>query len=73
VVRAALVPGRVLVAAPEERLRALDAAVPLVRDKVSGGVPTAWVCQGGVCRAPATDPDALRAALRAVTLHQEAP
>ena len=41
-------------------------AVPLLLDRIAiDGRPTAYVCQGFVCRLPVTDPEALRAELAA--------
>lgn len=64
VLRNTFVPGRVLVQGSNPTLARLS--LPLVADKVPVDVPTAWVCEGGVCQRPATDPHALRDALRAV-------
>jgi uncharacterized protein YyaL (SSP411 family) len=40
--------------------------IPLLRGRGGRAEPTAWVCHGGTCRLPVSDPDALRAQLRAV-------
>ncbi len=40
-------------------------AIPLLRGRGGHERPTAWVCHGGTCRMPVSDPDALRAELRA--------
>jgi uncharacterized protein len=40
--------------------------IPLLRDRVAlGGVPTAYVCRGFVCRLPVTEPSAMRRELAA--------
>ncbi len=44
-----------------------SSAVPLLAERIAvGGRPTAYVCQGFVCRLPVTDPDALRTQLQEV-------
>jgi uncharacterized protein YyaL (SSP411 family) len=40
-------------------------AIPLLHGRGGHERPTAWVCHGGTCRMPVSDPDALRAELRA--------
>jgi uncharacterized protein YyaL (SSP411 family) len=40
-------------------------AIPLLHARGGHHQPTAWVCHGGACRMPVSDPDALRAELRA--------
>jgi uncharacterized protein YyaL (SSP411 family) len=56
---------RILVVDPARADRAeLDAAVPLVAGKTAAqDVPTAYLCRGGTCAAPATDLEALEAQL----------
>ena len=39
--------------------------VPLLRGRDGHAEPTAWVCHGGACRMPVSDPGALREQLRA--------
>lgn len=53
-----------LVLAPAQ-VTALAPEVPLLEGKAEVAVPTAFVCTLGVCQAPATTPDALRASLSA--------
>jgi len=51
-------PARVLAAGPGD---GQASEVPLLRDRpLLRGRPTAYVCRGFACRAPVTDPDALR-------------
>ncbi len=53
-------PNIVLAVAPPDDARA-GVIVPLLRDRVaSGGVPTAYVCEGFTCKLPVTDAEALR-------------
>ena len=53
-------PNQVLAVSPDPTA----SAIPLLADRVAvGGVPTAYVCRGFVCRLPVTDPDALRTEL----------
>lgn len=53
-------PNQVLAVSPEPA----GSAIPLLHDRVAiGGVPTAYVCRGFVCRLPVTDAAALRAEL----------
>ena len=53
-------PNQVLTVSPEPA----RSTIPLLHDRVAiGGVPTAYVCRGFVCRLPVTDAAALRAEL----------
>jgi uncharacterized protein YyaL (SSP411 family) len=58
-------PGAVALLLPTDRVAALAPEVPFLADKEAVDRPTAFVCTLGVCQAPATDPDALRAAIAA--------
>ena len=56
---------RVVVILPEAAVVEVTAVAPIVADKVAeGGAVTAYVCEGGVCQAPATDLAAFAAALQ---------
>jgi uncharacterized protein YyaL (SSP411 family) len=64
-VRSTWSPGRVVLAGPASTLAALGAKLPVVAGKDPGSAPTAWVCRSGVCQAPSTTADAVRAAMAA--------
>jgi uncharacterized protein YyaL (SSP411 family) len=65
VLRRTFVAARVLAEGEEPALGALSSDVPFVRDKPAiNGQPTAYVCRGGVCELPVTDPGAFEAQLR---------
>ena len=55
----------VLVLAPQSALEELGQLAPLVRQKLAlGGVPTAYVCEQGICDQPTPDPELFAAQLR---------
>ncbi|TNE91652.1 MAG: thioredoxin domain-containing protein [Deltaproteobacteria bacterium] len=61
VLREHFLPSAVFVDVTEAQARELDELCPLVRDRGAlGGEATAYVCQGGVCQQPVTEPDVLR-------------
>lgn len=72
VVRRAWLPNRALVAVPSTAIPSLGQAVPWVSDKQSAH-PIAYVCARGVCEAPTSDPEVLRAQLSQVTPLGDAP
>ena len=58
-------PWTVQLTVPEAEVAAVAEVAPPVRGKVAReGLPTAYVCEQGVCQAPVTDPAALEALLR---------
>ncbi|MDB5040571.1 MAG: hypothetical protein JWN27_1297, partial [Candidatus Eremiobacteraeota bacterium] len=58
-------PNRALLGAAEgAELDALARLAPIARDKIAlSGRATAYVCEGGACRLPATEPGAMEAQL----------
>lgn len=62
--RGRYLPGRTLVQGTNDELAALAGLVPLVDGKVAADRPTAWICRGGACDPPRTDPGQVAAALR---------
>ncbi len=67
--RATYLPNRVItIAVRGEDLRSQSKEVTLLRDKVAqGGKATAYICEGGVCRLPTTDPGVFAKQIREVS------
>ena len=63
-------PGAVVVPAPAVPVPPeVSALVPLFagRERSAGGEPVAYLCEGGACLLPTSDPEALAAALQALS------
>ena len=51
----------------EQRVAELSRVIPLVQQKVArGGRATAYVCEGGICQRPTSDPAVLTAQLKKI-------
>jgi uncharacterized protein YyaL (SSP411 family) len=58
--------GDLVIGAAQPAVDAGEAAIPLLTGRgLVGGQPAAYVCRGFTCRAPVTDPEQLRAELKA--------
>jgi uncharacterized protein len=58
--------GDLVIGAAQPAVDAGEAAIPLLTGRgLVGGQPAAYVCRGFTCRAPVTDPERLRAELKA--------
>ncbi|MGB8930200.1 MAG: thioredoxin domain-containing protein, partial [Anaeromyxobacteraceae bacterium] len=67
VLRETFLPSRALAGAPEgAALEALGGLVLFVREKRAAGRATAYVCEQGICRLPAIDPEKLRSQIEPV-------
>ena len=62
--RTTYLPNRSIVITPEQSVQALQSMVPSLSGKVARkGKATAYVCQGGICQRPTSDPKVLASQL----------